>query len=99
MHLCLEGTVKKFCDLWSNSNYHYTPFYLANKISSIDNLLKINPTLNENQTKRNTNIRGKNIISFETLPHYEQELFLQKNIDTTGTLYCCNTIYDKKNCK
>ena len=40
MHLCLEGTVKKFCDLWFNSIYNYTPFYLANKISSIDNLLK-----------------------------------------------------------
>ena len=58
-----------------------------------------NPTLNENQTKRNTNFRGKKIISFETLPNYEQELFFQKNIDTTGTLYCCNTIYNKKNCK
>ncbi len=39
MHLCLEGTVKKFLDLWFNSNNHYTPFYLSSFISSLDKLL------------------------------------------------------------
>ena len=53
----------------------------------------------ENQPRNITRFRGKHKISFDLLPGEERALFIQENIATTGSLFCCNTIYHKQKCK
>jgi hypothetical protein len=44
MHVVLLGVVKQFMDLWFNTKYHKSPWYMGDKIGTIDGkLLKLKP--------------------------------------------------------